>query len=158
MGRRGPKRTPLGILETRGSRLPTRQQREELSHVDGDLECPDWCGPYGRQMWNYLYPKLRAVSGLLKPAYLLDFAILCRAYNDLREAIDEIDRDGPTCISEKGAPYQHPAAGRKNKAIEQIAKFGPRFGLNPADATNFNPGDGDDGKSDPFSELMGGIN
>lgn len=152
-GNTGPKRTPKAILDMRGSWRASA--RKEIGHEDGDCECPGWVGEYGHEAWAYLYPKLRAVPGLMKPAYLLDLALICEAYDDMRDAMDEIERDGPTCVSEKGGQYQHPAVGRKNKAIARILKVGPRFGLNPADVTNIQATESGESAADPFATLMG---
>lgn len=153
---KGRPRVPQSILEMRGSRRA--KTREEPAHEDGEIKLPSWIGDYGREAWEYLYPKLRKIDGLLKPAYMHDFALFCEAFNEMREAMDEITRDGPTCVSKKGGMYQHPAVGMKNKAIARMLKISVRFGLNPSDCSKvLGGGSGKETKDfDPIKAILEG--
>lgn len=59
-------------------------------------------------------------------------AAYCEAWVEMIEALEEIAREGATAVSDKGSVYQHPAVGRKNKAIERLVKIGSHFGMSPS--------------------------
>lgn len=149
----GPKRTPKPVLDLRGSWRG--KSRADAGHIDGECACPEWVGEYGLECWNYLYPLLKNVDGLMKPAYFLDLAMICDAYNDMRAAMDVISVEGTVAISEKGGKYQHPAVGMKNRARLFLAKMTPRFGLNPADTSKIVSGESLADETDPFAVLVG---
>lgn len=153
MGKRGPKPTPKPVLAMRGSRLVAA--RDEIAHADGECSCPDWLGDVGREKWGQLYPQLAAVPGLMKPVYADALALYCEAFEEFIEARTAIISGGAVSMSEKGAEYQHPEVGRKNKAIQRMRQFGGMFGLSPADATRVNPGDsGSAHIADPLAALL----
>jgi P27 family predicted phage terminase small subunit len=60
------------------------------------------------------------------------FALYCECWQDFFDAKREVDEGGATAVSEKGSVYQHPAVGRKNRAIDQIRKIGAEFGMSPS--------------------------
>jgi len=85
---------------------------------------PDWLGPHGQAKWLEIS---KALSGI--PDDLLDqVGFYCEAYDDFRSALVTIAEEGSECVSDKGGTYQHPAVGRKNKAITRMRQFGPLIG------------------------------
>jgi P27 family predicted phage terminase small subunit len=66
----------------------------------------------------------------------------CEAFEEFIEARSEIDREGATCMSDKGGAYQHPAVGRKNKAIARMKQFGALFGMSPVGESELPAGSG----------------
>lgn len=77
---------------------------------------PEWLGEFGKEEW-----KRRILSN--PTCNVDDLAMYCEAYHEFRVALTEIEEEGATSTSDKGNAYQHPAVGRKNKAIERMNKL-----------------------------------
>lgn len=77
---------------------------------------PEWLGEFGKEEW-----KRRIVAN--PNCNVDDLAMYCEAYHEFRVALTEIESEGATSTSDKGNAYQHPAVGRKNKAIERMNKL-----------------------------------
>ena len=151
----GRKPTPSALNDLRGNPGKRARNHQEPRFPDGELRCPDWLGDAGRAKWAEMLPKLQAVPGLMKPAYGDALALYCEAFEDMLDAREEIAKEGATCTSDNGGAYQHPAVGRKNKAIQRMKAFGALFGLSPSDAANLKVmGGGDVEGEDAFTSLM----
>src|SRR5690348_6859571 len=92
---------------------------------------PEWLGPIASEKWDEVVAHLESENQLL-PIYGDFIGLYCQAFEDMRNAEAVIEVEGEYCMSEKGARYQHPAVGVKNKAIERMAKFGNKLGMNGA--------------------------
>jgi P27 family predicted phage terminase small subunit len=92
---------------------------------------PEWLGEIGKAKWREKVPLLHPLGLLTKNDYDL-LSLYCEAWDEVFDAMQEIAKEGATCSSDKGGLYQHPAVGRKNKAIQRIRQFGSDFGMNPA--------------------------
>lgn len=132
-GKRGRNPTPTAVKKLTGNPGKRKLDPDELKFSDELPACPDWLGEIGRTKWNELIAIFGEVKGWLTIADGGLLALYCEAFEDLIEARAEIEKDGPTCSGEKGGMYQHPAVGRKNKAIERMRAIGAKFGLSPAD-------------------------
>jgi P27 family predicted phage terminase small subunit len=152
MGKPGPKKTPTRILKKRGS---WREEGRglELQPPAGVPTCPDWLGDVGRAKWNERIEILSQTEGLVTKLDGDFLALYCEAFKEFIDARLQIDREGATCVSEKGGEYQHPAVGRKNKAIERMRRFGALFGMSPSDRVSLNIS-GEDGETDPLARLL----
>lgn len=154
MGKRGPAPTPEPLNELRGhpGRRPGKSQ---AGFPSGPVMCPDWLGDIGQAKFQELVTKLEPVDGLLKPVFEDALALYCEAFEELLEAKAEIAKEGATCTSDKGGAYQHPAVGRKNKAIQRMKQFGALFGMSPVAESEINlSGGASDEEMDPLIELM----
>lgn len=88
---------------------------------------PEWLGSFGCEKWQeigqYLvenhgfYAKHREILGLY-----------CDSYQEFREAMITIEKEGTTCVSDKGGLYQHPEVSRKNAALKRMVQLGKLFG------------------------------
>jgi P27 family predicted phage terminase small subunit len=92
---------------------------------------PEWLGEIGQAKWREKVPLLHPL-GLLTKNDHDHLSLYCEAWDDLFSSLKEIETEGATCSSDKGGLYQHPAVGRKNKAIQRIRQLGSDFGMNPA--------------------------
>ena len=154
MGKRGPQPTPEALNELRGH--PGKRPVKGGSRLpDGDVICPDWLGEIGTAKWQELVGKLSPVSGLLKPAFEDVLAMYCEAFEEFMEARQEVEHDGPTCSSDKGGMYQHPAVGRKNQAIKRMRQIGALFGMSPVSESELPGGSaGVAADHDPLISLL----
>ena len=137
MGRRGFPKTPTETLKLRGSFRAA--QRNDPTPPPGLPTCPDWLDEHGRAKWDELLPLVSAM-GVATTADGDMLAMYCEAFSDFMKASAEIASDGLTCISEKGAQYQHPAVGIKNKAIERMRHLAALFGLSPSSRADLGVG------------------
>ena len=152
MGRPGPKRTPTSELRKRGS-WRANGRESEANPPDGIPECPGWLAEIGRAKWGECIEILSRTPGLLTKLDGDFLALYCEAFEEFIEARNQIEIEGATCKSENGGHYQHPAVGRKNKAIERMRRFGALFGMSPSDRVGLNIG-GDAGDVDPLAALL----
>ena len=151
MGRPGPKKTPTKTLEMRGSwRADGRDS--EFQPASGIPDCPDWLGDVGRAKWNERIEIMSQTDGLVTKLDGDFLALYCEAFEELIEAREEIKKEGATCESKKGGHYQHPAVGRKNKAIDRMRCFGALFGMSPSDRVGLNIGGEEE--PDPLAALL----
>lgn len=88
---------------------------------------------YAIEYWNKLAPQL-VEANLLTPLHLDTFAALCRTYSEyLRLCIYlEEDEDRATFIvSESGYEQTSPQVTQRDKALANLQKLWPKFGLHP---------------------------
>lgn len=134
MGKRGPKPKPtaLRVFEGDPGRLLGKRAGEMQAAAPVVLpDPPDWLGEIGKQVWAKVAPVLYRI-GCLTENDLNALALYCEAWEEFFDARKEIETCGPTAYTDKGTCYQHPAVGRKNKAIQRIRQFGGDFGMSPA--------------------------
>lgn len=65
MGARGPRPTPAGILNLRGS-FRSNRARDELKPPEGEPECPEWLDEEAKSAWKQLTPLLLPTGVLSK--------------------------------------------------------------------------------------------
>jgi len=89
---------------------------------------PDYLTNYGLAKWSEVGSRL-VEMGELSEANIDVLRLYCEAWEDFREAIDELKAHGSsTCVSEKGGHYAHPSVSRKSAAIKRLEKFGKQLG------------------------------
>src|SRR6266851_3520845 len=129
MGKRGPRPDPKSICIAKGTERK-RQRPAEPDEVQGEMPKPEWLGPLASVKWDEMMAVLEGRK-TVSPAYVDFLSLYCQAWQDLHDAEETIESDGEFVHSDKGGVYQHPAVGKKHKAIERIAKFGREFGFSP---------------------------
>ena len=96
--------------------MPTpRKSRESAAKREarpGDL------GDDGSRIWDDLRPRL----GDRDAADLELLTQYARLHDDLARARAVVEAEGAIAYSDKGSPYQHPAVGQINKALDNIRK------------------------------------
>jgi P27 family predicted phage terminase small subunit len=134
MGKRGPKPKPtaLRVFEGDPGRLLGKRSGEPAPAIGSAVPAPpDWLGEVGQAVWREEAPKIHALRLLTEVDCRL-FALYCEAWEDFAAARALIAKEGLIAVSDKGAEYQHPAVGVKNKAIQRIKQIGAEFGIGPA--------------------------
>lgn len=132
MGRH-KKPTVIKIAEGNPGKRPLNKREPQ---PDGFAECPDWITGPSRDCWEYIVDVLTSVPGLLTRADSASLALMADTLAMYRIAQAEMEAKGLTAVSEKGAEYQHPAVGIRNKAAEQLKQWFAKFGMTPADRAN----------------------
>lgn len=108
-----------------------QRQTIRLPAAEAPLPCPEWLGPVAKSKWSEV---LRAMqeSNVIMQSVDSDFlAMYCQAFQDLSDAIYELEEHGYTVMADSGAEYPSPAVARKNKAIDNIRRFGIELNLSP---------------------------
>lgn len=96
-----------------------------------ELPCPEWLGPIAEAKWREVLQTI-AGSPVVLQAVDADFlAMYCQAFQDLHDAMEDIAENGSTVTADSGAEYPSPAIARKNKAIDNIRRFGIELNLSP---------------------------
>lgn len=113
----------------------------------GEMQAPEWLDGVAREKWDELAPELQRSMG----AALLDgdaLAAYCYAWATFVRL-----RNADDCVmSDKGAVYQNPEVGIRNKSLEQMRKFGSVLGLSPSDRVGL--GNRDPSERDPAAEFV----
>lgn len=131
MGKRGPKKQPSKVRLFNGNPSHRPIEPEPEPPVSKSAQPPEWLGDKGAALWRELAPSMEAV-GVLTVLDLGALSQYCHAWDQFYFALGEIERDGYTCVGAEGGRYQHPAVSIKKQAIDQIARWSQRFGLDPA--------------------------
>lgn len=140
MGKRGPKPKPtaLRVFEGDPGNLLAKRRGEAQPPAAVALpEPPAWLGDVGKQVWCQVAEVLWRIGCLTESDQKL-LGLYCEAWEDFFEARKEIETCGPTAYTDKGTCYQHPAVGRKNKAIQRIRQIGGDFGMSPVSRVGLN--------------------
>lgn len=145
MGKRGTKPLPAAYKVLHGN--PGKRDIPPEPKAYGALTPPEWLDGDALAKWNDLAPELQRTMG----AAALDsdtLAAYCYAWATFVGL-----RDAETCVtSEKGAIYQNPEVGLRNKSLEQMRKFGAVLGLSPSDRVGIPSND--KFASDPAAEFV----
>lgn len=132
----GPKRVPLKILETRGSKLAKHRQ----SIFERPKRCPSppkWLTGVALTEWKRIAPQLYRL-GLLSCLDRTMLAGHCKAYADWLAASELADKS-VLVKTTNGNVIQNPAVGVANRAWKRLCETGAMFGMNPADRTTVKP-------------------
>ena len=151
MSRPGPSKTPTADLERRSS-WRANGRGSEYQPPSGVPECPEWLGDVGREKWVERIAVLSKTKDLITKLDGDFLALYCEAFEEFISSRQQIETEGSTCVSEKGGMYQHPAVGRKNKAIDRMRCFGALFGMSPSDRVGLNIGGEEE--PDPLAALL----
>jgi P27 family predicted phage terminase small subunit len=132
MGKRGTKPKPAAFKVLHGN--PGKRGIPPEPSVYGALVAPEWMEGDALDKWNQLAPELQRSMGaaLLDSDSLAAYCYAWATFVRLRDAED-------TVMSDKGAVYQNPEVGIRNKSLEQMRKFGAVLGLSPSDRVGLKP-------------------
>ena len=132
MGLRGPAAKPTALKLLDGSYAAYRDaggvEAPNVAPV-----CPQWLSSEAREVWDSMIDRLLEIPGLLARLDGESLARYCHDWCDFHAARQLVEREGMVATSEKGAVYQHPAVGIRNKAHDRLTKFEARFGMTPSD-------------------------
>lgn len=134
MGRRGPPKKPLALIEMEGNpghhgqaRLNPNQPRP----VVGLPDPPDWLYPEARQEWYRLGEQLVAL-GVMTTVDYMGFAVLCQAYGRWARAEYDIKHEPEFSPGSRGNITLNPRYQVIRMCVDDIKKMLGQFGLTPA--------------------------
>lgn len=151
MGKRGPKPEPTALKVFKGNPGKRALPTNEPDPPKGDVVPPFPLDDIAQIVWDSMLAKSH--QGLIRPFDAYALWQYCDACSDFIEADRIIREEGRVARSDKGAVYQHPAVGMKNKAAGRIKQLGALFGWSPADRVGLIM-DGDN-VDDDLEKLIG---
>ena len=156
MGKRGPKRTPTGVLLARGSWRGTERIESEpgFQPYQRPPSPPACLGRSAKTEWRRIVPILMG-QRILSPADRASLVGYCQAWGQMVDTQKILDKEGLTCPTPGGGIGVHPAVRIQADARRSLKSYAALFGLNPADRSNVrNNGQGETTteKADPQSE------
>lgn len=137
MGKRGPKPTPLRVLEGRGSKLAADRQAEPQAPT-GDLVCPDYLAPLAHDYWAEIYPILVE----MKIVTLADrncLAVLCLNLAEAQTIYEFIQLNRELRASGDGGEGEQKlrlARADMHRCHDMANKMMDRLGLSPGARAN----------------------
>lgn len=146
MGKRGgPKPKPAAFKVLHGN--PGKREIPPEPKAYGALAPPDWLDGEALAEWNRLAPEITTTMGAaaLDSGALTAYCYAWATFVRLRDAEDIV-------FSDKGACYQNPQVGLRNKSLEQMRKFGAVLGLSPSDRVGIPSND--KFANDPAAEFI----
>ena len=90
------RRKPVAVHKLQGTYRPDRH-RVGIQPPEQVPACPDWLGPVGKQTWESTVDTLREVPGLLTRLDGDMLALYCEAWEEFRDAREQIAKEGSTC-------------------------------------------------------------
>lgn len=131
MGERGPPKTPLHILEMRGSRLAT-DRKNEVAANKSKLKCPPKLGKHGKKKWKEIVADLeeREINSTTWGSALELLASLWERIALLSESLGDDPRRWKG-MTDKGYEYIDPLVAERDKLEAQYLKMLKEFGLTP---------------------------
>ena len=118
-----------------------------------DIDVPTYMEEmeYASSMWRTIVKELLSKK-ILKVTDLHNIEMFCIAYNNLREAQQEVVLNGVTIETAMGRS-KNPAITVVNEASKQMAQFGAMLGLDPASRQRLTGGGGKP-KKNSFAEVL----
>ena len=133
MGKRGPAKTPTAVLKGRGSWRAKGRADEPVAPGEKPT-CPGWLPAEARREFRRVTKHLETM-GILSVADRTMIAGYCLAWNEVREATEQIEDEGRVVLTAKGM-VKNPWVLIRENALAQLLRFAQQFGLSPASRAN----------------------
>lgn len=161
MGKRGPAPKPKHLKLIEGTYRRDREAPNAPDPVPVIPSRPSWLGegvPWGREAvreWSRIVPHLESCR-LLTQLDRANLAAYCDAVGRWWHYRREVERVGPVQVTDSGYRAQNPEVGMMNRALEDMAKFGAKFGLSPSDRTRVSAEAPNSSDADPWAKYRSG--
>ncbi len=153
---RGRKPTPTKLLESRGTFKinPNRKRPNEPEAPTSKPEMPQYLGAVARTAWEQLYRVLDDMC-LLSSADHVSMELYAQAYQDYRQACDNVEKYGQVFISVKGDrtyAARNPFDTVQERKALLLVRLLTEFGLTPSSRARVHAMPKQ--KNDPFTEFL----
>lgn len=140
MGKRGPRKTPTGILQLRGSwRAGVGKRISEVKVKSEVPNPPAMLNREGKAEWKRVVKELDAL-GLIAKIDRAGLSILCNAWSDYVGARSQLKKLKDRIYeNEKGEIKAHPFVKIMNDALTQWHRMCKEFGMAPASRAGLAP-------------------
>lgn len=154
-GRSGRRPKPVAVKQLAGNPGKRQLNTEEPDFsLVSNINCPFWMGDYGKELWDTIVPEL-CREKVLAATDVQNLEVYCTAYQQFREASDDIKKNGIVVAGAQGSPIKNPAVTARNEAVRQMSTFGGMLGLDPSSRQRLT-GAKTEGEGNPFVELLNG--
>lgn len=154
-GRSGRRPKPVAKKRLAGNPGKRKLNRDEPDFsLVSNVECPEWMGEHGRQLWEVVVPDL-CREKVLAATDIQNLEVYCSAYQRFREAEAHIAEHGIVVPGASGGLIKNPAVTVKNEAVKQMASYGGMLGLDPSSRQRLQ-GPKKEGDGNPFAALLNG--
>lgn len=145
MGKRGPARVPVEILEARGSQLVSRRKKAAEGVVKLDvgsgqgkkvvMRCPAWLDRRGKDIWKEMVAKLERMR-VLAESDRHALAQLCNGLSKIERLERELRKTGESVVTAQGQLQRHPLVGVLGQVEAHTYRLMCQFGLTPSTRSN----------------------
>lgn len=150
-GRRGRKAKPTKVKQLQGNPGKRALNKNEPQPSTDRPEPPEYLTEEALEEWNFLIPQLEEM-GLLGTLDKSLLAMLCQSYGRYVEAEEKLKETGTIYRTQKGNITTNPYLWVSNRALEQVLKIAPIFGLGTAYRQRLQ---GKQEEKDPYEEFLG---
>lgn len=133
---RKPKPTKLKILQGNPGRRPINTEEPTFPSLASD--CPSHLGPTAAKEWARVRELFEA-QNIFTEADRASLAAYCVCYGRWVDAEDKVRETGMMVKSPSGFPMQNPFLAIANKALQQMGKITPEFGMTPSSRSRVKP-------------------
>ncbi|TWT29170.1 Phage terminase, small subunit [Posidoniimonas corsicana] len=133
-GRSGPRAKPSAVHEMQGTARKDRHGGGVKAPRTVATLSPPRClklTAAEKAVFREVVELLDSVPGLLADVDAFVLGLLCEKVAERNELRKILKKEGRTCESKNGAPYQHPAVGQLNGAEKMILDIARDYGMNP---------------------------
>lgn len=144
MGQRGPAKTPLKILQDRGSGRARRREAEPKAK--GKPRRPSWLNAKAARVWRRIIPRLEemGILGTIDSEALARYSVIFAKWRDAEEWLEKNGTMFPVRgIVTEAFPEgvvvgfkEYPQVGRAIAYAEQLLRLEKQFGMNPGARAN----------------------
>jgi P27 family predicted phage terminase small subunit len=154
-GRSGRRPKPTAKKELAGNpgKRALNKDEPDFGLVE-NIDCPIWMGEFGKELWETVTPLL-CREKILEATDIQNLQVYCNAYDQFREAQQEVKSMGITITTETGSVVKNPALTAVKEATAMMATYGGMLGLDPSSRQRITGGGKKDkGSSNPFAALI----
>lgn len=126
---RKPKPTSLKVLQGNPGKRPINVEEPNFPALESD--CPEYLGPIAVREWARM-KGLFTIQNIFTEADRACLAAYCVCYGRWVEAETHVREMGIMVTSPSGFPMQNPWLSVANKALQQMNKITPEFGMTPS--------------------------
>lgn len=152
-GRSGRRAKPVALKVLNGNAGKRKLNKDEPDFgLVENIDCPEWMGDYGRELWETVTPLLCSEK-ILQATDIQNLHAYCDAYDQFRMCVKDIKNQGITIMTESGSIVKNPSVTAKNEALRTMATYGGMLGLDPASRQRLTGGS-KPSSDNPFAALL----
>jgi P27 family predicted phage terminase small subunit len=145
-------RIPTAIKKVTGKRGRVPINRDEPIPESITDTPPDWFDDMAIFAWHEMMSACPA--GVLSRMDSAIFVLYCTTYSAWREALQKVQEEGTTIISESGNVMQSPWYGQMTKQAEALRKLCSDMGFTPTSRTKVTTFDTTEREEDPAARFF----
>lgn len=155
-GRSGRRAKPVAKKQLAGNPGKRALNKDEPDFgLVQTVNCPDWMGDFGRELWETVAPLL-CRERVIEATDIQNLEVYCNAYDQFRMAQQEVTDKGVTVLGATGSLVKNPAVTALKEAAAMMATYGGMLGLDPSSRQRLVGGGKKKDAGNPFAALLNG--